>query len=455
MTVTRLLVAPAVLAGGPEPVTLLAAGAAAERRFDTEGETELLVGTLEGDLASQHAVESDLAREGLDRTVLGREAFVERVRETEARHRRELADALAGAGIGVDIEAGRTATEMCLRAARIAFVRLYDAGLLERAERVVDVCSRCQTVVEPTDAAPAATDVVRYTVRLDGVDVALIELELLPGVVAIAVPAAHAAAGTSVRIPLGRDVPVIGSDEVEGPWFVIPAHSAEALAFAIQHGLTPAPVLDRSGTVIGEGPLAGLARFAARESAAELMRAEGAIAAECGEIVEQLRCGLCATSLVPVLGWHWFLRTDDLEVAAADAIRGGAVLIEDAGALDRFVDRASRAQRWCLSHQVWAGEAVPAARCTDCGQVAVTAEPSSSCGKCMGELVPTDDVLDARFIAALWPTALTGWPTEADSGAQTIVFSGSEDVTGFALPAAALGLRLAGAIPFRELVSVS
>src|SRR5262245_27846444 len=98
MTLTRLLVAPAALAGEPDAVALLAAGAAAERRFDTEGDTELIVGTLEGDLASQHAVESDLAREGLDRTVIGRDAFVERVRETEARHRAALSDALHDAG---------------------------------------------------------------------------------------------------------------------------------------------------------------------------------------------------------------------------------------------------------------------------------------------------------------------------------------------------------------------
>src|SRR5690349_18208703 len=114
MTLTRLLVAPVALAGELDASALLAASAAAERRFDTDGEAELIVGTLEGDLASQHAVESELAREGLDRTVLGREAFVERVRETEARRRGELSDGLAEAGIAVDIEAGRTGTEACV-----------------------------------------------------------------------------------------------------------------------------------------------------------------------------------------------------------------------------------------------------------------------------------------------------------------------------------------------------
>jgi len=454
MTLTRLLVAPAALAGEPDAVALRAAAAAAERRFDTDGDTELIVGTLEGDLASQHAVEIELAREGLDRTVIGRDAFVERVRETEASHRAALQDALADAGIAADIEGGRTADEVVLRAARIAFVRLYDAGLLERAERVVDICARCQTVVEPSDAAAVPTEVVRYTIALDGVEVPLIELELLPGVVAIAVPTGHAAAGTTVRVPLGHDVPVIAADDVETPWFVMPAHGSGALDFARQHGLTPVTVLNSDGVAISEGPLAGLARYAARAAAADLLRAEGVIVSEDTDMVDDLRCGRCATSLTPLLGSHWFLRTADLEVAAADAIRGGAVQIEDVETRDRFVDRAERADSWCLSHQVWAGDSVPAARCIDCGQMAVTAEPSSSCGKCMGELEPTNDVLDARFTAALWPLALTGWPMDAHPAERTIIFAGPDDVIGFALPAAALGLRLAGAVPYDELASV-
>ena len=57
---------------------------------EAEGDTELIVGTLEGDLASQHAVESELAREGLDRTVMGREAFVERPKALRRRDRHGL-----------------------------------------------------------------------------------------------------------------------------------------------------------------------------------------------------------------------------------------------------------------------------------------------------------------------------------------------------------------------------
>lgn len=155
---------------------------------------------------------------------------------------------------------------------------------------------------------------------------------------------------------------------------------------------------------------------------------------------------------------HWFLRTSDLERAAADVVRNGDVAVDDPGARERFVDRAGAGGDWCLSHQVWAGQAVPAARCLDCGQLAVAVEPQSSCGKCMGELESTQDVLDARFVAAVWPLAVADWPADeravADAAAVTSAVAETEAVTAWALPAAALGLRLAGVIPFTELVCV-
>lgn len=461
MTPSRLLVAPATLAGEPDPITLIAARAATDRRT---ADDVVLVGMLEGDLASQHAVESELAREGLDRDVLGRDEFIERVRLAEARRRDVLVALLAEEGIDVEPERGRTAGEAVVRAARTAFVRLYDAGLLERAERVVDICARCQTVVEPSDAVLVPTEVTRHQLGLnDGVGGAFVnlhfaDLELLPGVVAIAVPPGHEAAGGSARIPLGRDVPVISDDATDVPWLVVPAHSAASLQFARTHSLVPIAVLSNDGSVTAEGPLAGLARFAARAAATDVVAAEGAIFDTVVDFVDQPRCGRCATSLVPILGWHWFLRTADIEVAVADALREGAFALDDVEARDYFVDRAERADSWCLSHQVIAGDTVPAARCLDCGQIAVTADPSSSCGKCMGEMVSTDDVLDARFLGAMWPLADAGWPGDergaVDTASATVVFAGRDDVIGFALPAAALGLRLTGAVPFGELVPV-
>ena len=124
------------------------------------------------------------------------------------------------------------------------------------------------------------------------------------------------------------------------------------------------------------------------------------------------RCRRCGTIVVPRLGRHWFLPMADLEVLAADAVRQGVISVAPAAASDELVAAAGQRGDWCLSHQVWAGQPVPVGTCLDCGQAAVSVEPADSCGKCMGTVVADDDVLDARFVGAVWPLALAGWPQD-------------------------------------------
>src|SRR5205823_3140722 len=99
-------------------------------------------------------------------------------------------------------------------------------------------------------------------------------------------------------------------------------------------------------------------------------------------------------------------------------VRQGIVEFSPAAAREELIAGAGHGGDWCLSHQVLAGERVPAARCCECGQLAVAAELPGSCGKCMGSLDPDESVLDSRFVAAVGALAAVGWPDdEAAPGA--------------------------------------
>jgi valyl-tRNA synthetase len=182
------------------------------------------------------------------------------------------------------------------------------------------------------------------------------------------------------------------------------------------------------------------------------LEATGAVAGRYDVVEHTARCGRCGTVLVPSLGRHWFLPMADLEVAAADAAREGLVSFAPATARDTFLDRAGRGGDWCLSHQVWAGLPVPVGRCLDCGQLEVSVDPLESCGKCMGTVVPEDDVLDARFVGAVWPLASSGWPVDEGGpeavAPETTLLVGPSGIAKWSLPMAALGLRLVGVVPF-------
>jgi valyl-tRNA synthetase len=441
-------------------VTLAIADALAREAQSRQRPTTWLAGVLTGDLASQLAVEQELAREGLDRTALGRDEFVARTRAVEADSRAQATEFLASLGITADLDAGALDGEQVALAARTAFVRLYEAGLLVREDRVVNTCPRCATVVDDVDveAGTAPAELLTLVLLLsngESLDVDVVEAELLPGAVAVAVPVGDPAEGETVSLPLGgRSAPVVGDPDAVVPRLVVPAHDARDFDLARKHGLTALMVLDGEGTVVAPGPLAGLGRYAARSAATDLLVAEGVVAGACPVDEAVARCRRCGTVVVARLGRHWFLPMTDLEVLAADAVRQGAVTVVPGPASDELVAAAGQRGDWCLSHQVWAGQPVPAATCLDCGQAAVAVEPAGSCGKCMGTLVADDDVLDARFVGAVWPLALAGWPQDQDgpgrAAAGTLLVVAPTGLVLWAVRMAALGLRLAGSAPFAQ-----
>ncbi|HEV7886691.1 MAG TPA: class I tRNA ligase family protein [Acidimicrobiales bacterium] len=462
----RLLTTPVRLTG---PLSLGQLAVLATADADArEGEAEWLPAVLAGDLAGQYAAERELAREGHDRATLGRDEFVERVKAYEAECRSTAGQTFERLGLSLaldDLDAAVVDRDEVVRAARTAFVQLFEAGLLHRRELVVDTCPRCATVVDPVDAEPAGLDGERLVVRLetpdalDGLEVATLAPELLIGAVAVAVPPDHPAAGHDVLLPIAnRPVPVLADPLADEPAFLVPAHDAAALDAARRLSLFPVEVLDDLGEVSQPGPLHRLGRFAARQAARDLLDAEGAVASTEPAPEAGSRCRRCGTVLVPRLGLHWFLDMTDLEVAAADQLREGVLDVSPPPARDELLARAgTRESAWCLSHQVWAGSPVPVSTCRDCGQVAVAAEQPTSCGKCMGELEADDSVLDARFLGAIWPLAATGWPDsrpDPEQTGQTALLVTPTGLIRWALPMAALGLRLAGTAPFARVTAV-
>jgi hypothetical protein len=71
--------------------------------------------------------------------------------------------------------------------------------------------------------------------------------------------------------------------------------------------------------------------------------------------------------------------------------------------------------------------------------------------------VADDDVLDARFVGALVPLSDAGWPDDqsgpAQAAAATMLAVTAVGVVWWALPMAALGLRLADAVPFSHVAA--
>lgn len=443
--------------GFAELATVVAGDALVRRAWAVGRGAELIVPTMTGDLSSQYAFDKELAREGHDRTTLDADELAARLAAFEEERRVAAAQLFSRLSVTADLGLTRTVTPAMSVAARTAFVRLYDEGLVEEAERVVATCPRCRTAVDAVDTERGELEGEALTVRLttssgDDLDLVVIAPELLPGAVAVAVPDGSPLAGSSVIVPIAdREVPVLaGGPMRHEPGVVVAAHDGADHELASAHGLAAVPVLDADGAVVCAGPLHGLGRYAARAAARALLEAEGVLVDAEPSVEEVWRCRCCGSVLVPQLGRHWFVRSGDLEVGAADAVRDGLVAFTPPDARDAFLASAGARRAWCLSSRVPGGVALPAATCIECGKLTVEVDPPSSCGKCMGMLVSEPLSLDARFVAALWPIVLGGWPGKRSTypPEETVSVVSPADLVGWVLPAVALGLRLSGAAPF-------
>ena len=97
-------------------------------------------------IATQVVVERFLRDQGIDRRELGREAFVERVWTWKEQYGGEIVEQIKRMGASCDWERERFTMDQGLsRAVRVAFVRMYEAGLIYRGERLVNWCPTDRT----------------------------------------------------------------------------------------------------------------------------------------------------------------------------------------------------------------------------------------------------------------------------------------------------------------------
>ena len=155
-------------------------------------ETLWLPGMDHAGIATQNVVERELAKEGMTRHDLGREAFVERVWQWKEEYGGRILGQMRRLGDGVDWSRERfTMDEGLSRAVQTIFKRLYDDGLIYRAERIINWCPRCLTALSDIEVEHSEDDgelvSIRYGDGDDSIVVATTRAETMLGDTAVAV----------------------------------------------------------------------------------------------------------------------------------------------------------------------------------------------------------------------------------------------------------------------------
>jgi valyl-tRNA synthetase len=377
-------------------------------------------------IATQNVVERELAKQGLSRHDLGREGFIEKVWDWKAESGGMILGQMRRLGDGVAWSRERfTMDDGLSRAVQEIFKRLYDDGLVYRAERIINWCVRCHTALSDIEVEHSDDEGELIAIRYGDpatsrVVVATTRAETMLGDTAVAVhPDDDRYAdlvGTQVELPLtGRRIPIVADPHVD-PTFgtgmvkVTPGHDPNDFEIGQRHGLPSLLVLDEQGRITAHGPFEGLDRFEARPAVVAALREAGRIVSERRPYVHSVgHCSRCGTVVEPRLSLQWWVRVGPLAKAAGDAVRDGRVVIHPSDLEGRWFSWVDNMHDWCVSRQLWWGHRIPVWYGPDGAVVCAGPDDDVPTG---AEWQQDNDVLDTWFSSALWPFSTLGWPDD-------------------------------------------
>ena len=430
-------------------------------------------GTDHAGIATQNVVEKQLAAEGFDRHAVGREAFIDRVWKWRSESGGQIIQQLKRLGASCDWERERfTMDEGLSQAVREVFVRLYEDGLVYRANRLINWCPRCHTALSDLEVEHddkrghlwhlrypvAGTD--RYLV------VATTRPETMLGDTAVAVnPEDERYAdliGKMVLLPLvGREIPIIADPYVDrefgsGAVKITPAHDFNDFEVGKRHNLEVINVFDPSALVNENGgPYCGQERYEARANIVADLEVQGLLekVEEYGNAVGE--CYRCKTVIEPYMSLQWYVKVGPLAEQAIKAVQDGRTRILPEQWEKTYYEWMFNIQDWCISRQIWWGHRIPVWYCNDCEEMTVSREDAQVCKHCGStQIRQDDDVLDTWFSSALWPFSTMGWPQQTATVAK--FYPTSCLVTGFDIlffwvaRMMMMGLKFMDAVPFKD-----
>jgi len=405
-------------------------------------ETHWLPGLDHAGIAAQNVVEKELKKEGLTRFDLGREKFVERIWRWKEKYGGVILEQLKKLGADCDWDKIRfTLDTDYSRDVLRAFIHYYNKGLIYRALRTTNWCSRCETCLSDLEVDYKEEDAVLYYIQYGPFVLATVRPETKFGDTALAVNPKDKrykkyigqeieiesldTAG-SLQEPQKTKIRVrVVADEAVDPGFgtgvlkVTPAHDITDFEISQRHGLPLRPVIDEKGRMNkNAGKYAGMKTAAAREKIAADLKAVGLLIKTESCRHRKAVCSRCEAVIEPLPSLQWFLKMNQLAKKAGAAVGSRKIKIIPKKFEGVYSDWLEHIRDWCVSRQLWWGHRLPVwfhePKCIpvpgrekeieQCEEVKVSVnEPR--CGHCAAKFIQSEDVLDTWFSSALWPFA--------------------------------------------------
>ncbi len=379
-------------------------------------------------IALQTVIVRQLAREGLSRHDLGRDAFVERCWAFIQEYGGVIMGQLRSLGASLDYRRERFTMDEAYSAAVLKFfVHLHERGFIYRANRIVNWCSGCASTVSDLEVDHEDVDDTLTSIRYPLVDgsgyitIATVRPATMLADVAVAVHPAderyRGLIGREAIVPIvERRVPIIADERVEpgfgtGALKITPGHDVLDWEIGRDHGLPEPMAIGLDGRMNEEaGEFAGLSQREADELIVARLEGAGLLEERKPYRHSVGHCNRSRDRIEPLVLLQWWCEMKELVAPAIEAIEQGRVRSKPEQQSRVMLSYLENIRPWCVSRQLWWGHRIPVWYCAE-GHATVAESTPAKCSACgRPELEQDADVLDTWFSSALWPFATLGWP---------------------------------------------
>ncbi len=403
------------------------------RRARMKGKNACWVpGTDHASIATEAKVVAKLAAEGIKKTDLTREAFLEHAWDWTHKHGGIILEQLKKLGASCDWD--RTAFTMDeVRSESVikVFIDLYNKGLIYRGVRMVNWDPKALTALSDEEVIFKELNGKLYYLRyqIEGESgyavVATTRPETIMGDTAMCInpndPKNAHLKGKKVLVPLiNRPIPVIEDDYVDiefgtGCLKVTPAHDVNDYVLGEKYNLPAIDIFNNDGTLNEHGAMyAGMDRFEVRTQIVKDLENAGLM-----DKIEPYtnKVGFSERTDViiePKLSMQWFLNMERLAQPALQAVMNDDIKLHPAKFKNTYRHWMENVKDWCISRQLWWGHRLPAYFLPQGGiVVATTIEEALEKARqfvnypiCADDLRQDEDCLDTWFSSWLWPISV-------------------------------------------------
>lgn len=415
-------------------------------------------GTDHASIATEAKVVAKLKSEGISKSDITREQFLEHAWEWTNKYGGTILEQLKKLGCSCDWDRTRFTMEDKLSQQVIkSFVDLYNKGLIYRGYRMVNWDPEAKTNISDEEVIFKEQNGKLYFLKykIEGseefLSVATTRPETIFGDTAVCINPnderyAHLK-GKNVIVPIvDRVIPIIEDEYVDiefgtGALKITPAHDTNDYEIGQKHQLKMIDALDDDGNLNEHGlHYAGQNRFDVRKQIAKeleekdlLLKAEDYV----NKVGTSERTGAV---IEPKVSVQWFLKMSEIAKPALDVVMDDKVKFYPDKFKNTYKYWMENIRDWNISRQLWWGQQIPAyyygegendfVVAEDEHQALVVLEEQKGIIADLEDLRQDDDALDTWFSSWLWPMSVFDGLLDPDNKDINYYYPTSDLVTG-------------------------